>query len=127
MDLLLAERIDHGIRAIEDRDLVAELARRQMPLDICPHSNLQTGLFSTLSEHPINRLRLAGVPVSLNTDDPVVFEVDLWGEYWRAAEAFSWTHRELREIARTSVQSSFAPEAVKQRLLAEQAGLPDPL
>ena len=70
IEWLGADRIDHGVRAIEDPDVVALLAERQIPLGVCPTSNLVLGVYASMKEHRIERLRRAGVAVSLNTDDP---------------------------------------------------------
>ncbi len=75
VELLGADRIDHGVRAIDDPAVVALLAERRIPLGICPSSNLTLGLYPSLAEHPIERLRRAGVPVSVNTDDPALLGV----------------------------------------------------
>jgi adenosine deaminase len=116
IQLLGADRIDHGIRAIEDPKLVEELAKRQIPLGICPSSNVTLGLYPTLRDHPIEKLRRAGVPVSINTDDPALLGVCLENEYGRCAEAFAWSDDEIRGIARTSIVASFAAAETKSRL-----------
>jgi adenosine deaminase len=117
--LLGADRIDHGVRAIEDEELVKILADRQIALGVCPTSNLTLGLYKDLKEHPIDRLRRAGVPVSINTDDPALLRLDLPTEYARTAEAFAWDRETVRSIAETSIRASFANEDVKGRLLGE--------
>jgi aminodeoxyfutalosine deaminase len=76
-----AHRLRHGIRAVDDAELLAELAERQIVLDVCPTSNLRTGLVPDLSVHPLPELRDAGVLCSINTDDPVMFGTDLGREY----------------------------------------------
>jgi len=119
VELLGADRIDHGVRAIEDNSVVALLAERRIPLGICPSSNLTLGVYPSLRAHPIDRLRRAGVPVSINTDDPALLGVTLEGEYAACAETFGWTDAELRAVARTSIEASFAPAVLKQTLLAE--------
>ncbi len=121
IELLSADRIDHGVRAIEDPTIVALLAERRIPLGICPTSNLTLGLYPSLAEHPIERLRRAGVPVSVNTDDPALLGVSLEQEYATCAAAFGWSHEDVRAIARTSIEASFAPPAIKRDLLAELA------
>ena len=118
VDLLRVERVDHGIRAAEDPALVEELAARAVPLDICPTSNIQLGVVTSLTTHPIERLRAAGVPVSVNTDDPLLFGVSVTDEYLRCTEAFSWDPVVLGEVARTSIESSFAEPERKRWLLA---------
>src|SRR5207249_4180984 len=76
-----AERIQHGVRAVEDPALVAELAARGIPLAICPTSNLRLGVVRSLDDHPLRDLWASGVRVSVNTDDPGFFGCDLVGEY----------------------------------------------
>jgi len=119
VDLLGAERIDHGIRCIEDPTLVEELARRAVPLDICPTSNVVLGIVADLASHPLEALRRAGVPMSLNTDDPVLYGIDLVGEYERCAMTFGWGRAELGQVARTSIESSFADPDRRTRMLEE--------
>jgi adenosine deaminase/aminodeoxyfutalosine deaminase len=104
-----AERIGHGIRAVEDSRLVEHLRDRRIPLEICITSNLRTGAVATLDEHPIRKLFDAGVPVILNTDDPALFECTLASEYDLAARAFGFTADELRSIAANSLKYAFAP------------------
>jgi adenosine deaminase len=112
-----AERIDHGIRCLEDRDLTSEIAARGVPLDICPTSNVLLGVASSLAAHPVEPLRRAGVRFSLNTDDPWVYGIDLVGEYVRCADQFGWGRDVLVDVARTSIESSFADEDRRRELL----------
>jgi aminodeoxyfutalosine deaminase len=79
------DRIRHGIRAVEDAALLADIVDRGLVLDICPTSNLRTGVVSALREHPLPALRAAGVPCTINTDDPAMFGTDLGREYELAA------------------------------------------
>ncbi len=102
-----AERIGHGIRAIEDPLLVAHLRDREIPLEICITSNLRTGSVPSLREHPVKRLFDAGVPILLNTDDPALFECSLAGEYALAAREFGFTPEELAGIAANSRRFAF--------------------
>ena len=118
IDLLLAERIDHGVRAGEDPELVAELAARRIPLDVCPTSNLTLGLYPMLHSHPVEELRRAGVRVALGTDDPELLGGDLTHEYHSTAAAFGWDHDTVASVARTSIEVSFAPDDLKAELLA---------
>jgi adenosine deaminase len=103
---------------------VALLAERRIPLGICPTSNVTLGLYAGLAEHPIERLRLAGVPVSVNTDDPVLLAVSLPEEYRRCVEAFGWDATTLRAVAATSIEASFADAPVKQALRRRLAEWP---
>jgi aminodeoxyfutalosine deaminase len=81
LDALGADRIRHGIRAVEDAGLVRELAERQLVLDVCPISNLRTRAVTSLEAHPLRRLIAAGVPCSISTDDPAMFDTDLTRDY----------------------------------------------
>jgi adenosine deaminase len=118
VELLGATRIDHGVRAVEDPSLVAELVARGVPLDICPTSNVRLGVVESIRHHPVEPLRAAGVAVSLNTDDPLLFSTSVVGEYATCASAFGWDRATLAAIARTSIESSFAPPERRRELLA---------
>ena len=117
IELLGADRIDHGVRAIEDPELVAMLADRRIPLGICPTSNLALGVYPAIEDHPIDRLRRAGVLVSINTDDPVLLGASLVGEYALCSKAFGWSDEVLRTLARNSIDASFANADIKAGLI----------
>jgi adenosine deaminase len=119
VDGLGAERVDHGIRSVEDPALVAELAGRAVPLDVCPSSNVILGVVPSLAEHPVERLRAAGVRVSLNTDDPLLYGVDVPGEYLRCARQFGWDRATVAAVARTSIESCFADPDRRATLSAD--------
>jgi aminodeoxyfutalosine deaminase len=85
LDELHADRIRHGVRAVEDMGLVAELANRGTVLDVCPISNLRLGVVRSLEEHPLPRLVEAGIRCSISTDDPAIFDTDLTRDYEAAA------------------------------------------
>jgi adenosine deaminase/aminodeoxyfutalosine deaminase len=103
-----AERIGHGIRAIEDPRLVDHLRRNSIPLEVCITSNLRTGATPSLGEHPVRRLFDAEVPIVLNTDDPDLFGCTLTGEYALAADAFGFSPEELDRLAQNSFQYAFS-------------------
>ncbi len=117
VELLGADRIDHGVRAIEDPAVIDLLVKRGIPLGICPTSNLTLGVYPSLAEHPIDRLRRAGVSVSINTDDPALLGLKLENEYAACAKTFVWSDDDVRGIARTSIEASFASADVKRRLV----------
>lgn len=110
-------RIGHGVRAIEDPALVEELAERGTVLEVCPTSNVVLGVFGSFAEHPLRRLRDAGVRVTLGSDDPPYWDATIGGEYAVAGEAFGFGDEDLLAITRTAVEASFADLALKERLL----------
>ncbi len=99
-----ADRIGHGIRAADDPRLLAHLADRGIPLEICITSNVITGAVPSLEAHPVRRIFDAGVPVILNTDDPAMFNTTLVDEYMLAAHTFGFSADELRQLAEDSLQ-----------------------
>jgi adenosine deaminase len=113
LDVCGAERIGHGVRAVEDPVLVAELAARRIPLEICPTSNVCLGVFPDLASHPFDRLHRAGVPVTINSDDPPFFNTTLTDEYRKLGETFGYADGDLAAFALTAIESSFLPEAEK--------------
>jgi len=103
-----AERIGHGIRAIDDPDLMRRLRDEQIPLEVCITSNVCTGAVASLDAHPVRRLFDAGVPVTLSTDDPGIFESDLAAERRIAREKFNFTEAELAATEATAVRYRFS-------------------
>jgi aminodeoxyfutalosine deaminase len=102
-----AERIGHGIAAIQDPHLIRYLREHDIPLEICITSNLATGAVRRLEEHPLRRLYDAGVPIVLSTDDPGMFRCDLVDEYELAARCFGFSHPELQAIAENGFRYAF--------------------
>ncbi len=103
-----AERIGHGIRAIDDPLLIEHLREKNIPLEVCITSNVRTGAVSSLKDHPVRRLYDAGVPIILNTDDPALFECTLPGEYELARSEFGFTELEIAGLVKNSFSYSFA-------------------
>jgi adenosine deaminase/aminodeoxyfutalosine deaminase len=112
-----AERIGHGLTAIEDPELMTVLAERQIPVEICITSNLRTGCCHPLIAHPVRNYFDAGLMVTLNSDDPAMFGSDLEGEYVLARNEFAFTNEHLRELAANSIEASFLPAQRKVDLL----------
>jgi adenosine deaminase len=118
LDALGAERIAHGVRAVEDRALVQELARRRTGLDICPTSNLRLGVYPSLAEHPMAHLHASGVAVTVNSDDPALFDTTLNDEVAILATMFGLGVPAIDEILLNGVRQSFLPAAQKKCLEA---------
>lgn len=109
------ERVGHGVRAVEDRRLLEELVRRQLPLEVCPTSNLRTGVAPSMEDHPVRTLVEAGAFVTLNTDDPAMFDCTLAGEY-ALVEALGFDDDTMRMLAENAVDASWASPARKRDL-----------
>lgn len=116
---LAAERIGHGIAAVADDRLLAYLCERQIPLEVCPTSNVRTRSVPSLAEHPLPALVAAGVPVTINSDDPPMFATTLNQEYEIAAELLDLDHGGVADLARAAVNASFLDPGGKKQLLAE--------
>jgi len=116
LDIGRAERIGHGIRALEDPELVARLRDEQVPLEVCPSSNVVLDLVPSLAAHPLPALVEAGLVVTLNTDIPAITGRTLSAEYAAVRDAFGCTDAELAGFARAAVEASFAPPGTKTRL-----------
>ena len=115
-----AERIGHGISAIEDPVLIRHLRDHGIPLEICITSNLVTGVVKRVEDHPVRRLFDAGVPITLNTDDPAMFRCTLAGEFELAKTAFGFTNAELASIAEAGFRYAFEPRANSLRNAAHR-------
>jgi adenosine deaminase/aminodeoxyfutalosine deaminase len=106
-----AERIGHGIAAACDPELMRHLGERDIPLEICITSNLVTGVVARIEDHPVRRLFDAGVPITLNTDDPAMFGCSLTDEYRLAARQFGFSEGELRGIVENGFHYAFRGDA----------------
>jgi len=109
-----AERIGHGIRAVEDAALLRHLRDRGIPLEVCITSNVATGAVESLEAHPVRRLYDAGVPITLNTDDPAIFATTISGEYELAARQLGFSDAELRGIAENAFRYGFRSDQPSQ-------------
>lgn len=116
-----AERVGHGIRALDDPELIAELRDRRLPLEVCPSSNVVLGLVPSRSAHPLPRMVAAGLAVTLNTDVPSITGRTLTDEYAAVRSTDGAGDSELAELAVAGVDASFAPSTTQHRLRAEIA------
>ena len=114
-----AERIGHGTSAAQDPELLAHLAEHRIPLEVCPSSNVATRAVESLGQHPLPAFVAAGVPVTINSDDPPMFGTTLNREYAVAVDLLDLDERGVAGLARTAVEASFAPDDVRARVLAE--------
>jgi adenosine deaminase len=114
---LPVSRLSHGVRAIEDPALVERIAERGVVLEVCPTSNVATGVYAGYADHPLGALREAGVRITLASDDPPYFGATIGGEYRVAARDFGYDDAALHDVTRTAIEAGFADFATKQALL----------
>jgi len=119
LNLLKAERIDHGVQAVKDAALMRHLAEHQIPLTVCPTSNIKLRVFDTLRDHNLKALLDAGLCATVNSDDPAYFGGDLLDNYLLPMSALGLTPGHLYTLARNSLVASFAPKALKQQWLEQ--------
>jgi adenosine deaminase len=122
LDHIKPSRIGHGVRAIENLDLVKRIADEGVVLECCPGSNVALSVFPSFAEHPFPALKKAGCKVTLNSDDPPYFWTSLKREYDMAAEHFGMGERELLDVTRTAIEAAFVDRKTKQALLAKLKG-----
>ncbi len=116
---LRAERIGHGTSSARDPELLAHLAERRIPLEVCPTSNIATRAVRSLDEHPVKEFVRAGVLVTINSDDPPMFGTDLNNEYAVAARLLGLDERGLADLAKDAVEASFLDAPGKARITDE--------
>jgi adenosine deaminase len=115
LDRLRPRRIGHGVRSIEDGELVARLAAAGVHLEVCPTSNVQMALYPEVAAHPLQALRAAGVSVGVNTDGRTLSRLTLTREYERVAAAFGWTADDFRACNLAALDAAFGPPAALRR------------
>jgi adenosine deaminase len=118
LDVLHADRIMHGVRAIEDPRLVRRLVESDVCLDVCPTSNVMLSVAPSLAEHPLPRFLAARVPCSVNADDPLLFDTSILREYQLCRDALGLSDEQLAEVARSSLRGSSAPSTLTATALA---------
>ncbi len=126
LDRLRPSRIGHGVRSVEDPAVVTRLREGGVHLEVCPTSNVQTGVCEVLADHPIEALRRAGISLGVNTDGRTLCGVTLADEYAGLAEAFGWNEADARQSNRAAAEASFAPPEVKARVLMALGDRPVP-
>jgi len=119
LKLCHVERIDHGVRSIEDPELVRYLAEQQVPLTVCPISNVLLCVFPDMASHSVKQLMDADCVVTFNSDDPPMFSCDIRDEFREVSETFRLTTEEVLRVARAGWESSFLEPEEKARYLRE--------
>lgn len=119
LDVLGAERIDHGVRSLESPELVERLSRDRVPLTVCPLSNLALKVVDAIGEHPLPEMIDAGLVVTVNSDDPAYFGGYVADNYLALVEGFGFDRARLSQLAANSIESSFLDSDAKARLLEE--------
>lgn len=125
LDILQVERIDHGVRAAESPALMERLAREQVPLTVCPLSNVKLCVFPRLADHNLKTLLEAGLKVTVNSDDPAYFGGYVGRNYLETAAALGLSRAQLKQLAKNSLEASFVPQAVLDPWLLRLAAVPD--
>ena len=118
VDLLGADRVQHGVRAVEVDGLVERLAAESVCLDVCPTSNVVLSVVASIEEHPLGALLDAGVPCSVNADDPLLFGPNILEEYELCRSTLGFDDARMAAIARASILHGGAPGQVKEKALA---------
>ncbi len=119
LDLLYAERIDHGVRCMEDPDLVERLRAGRIPLTVCPLSNVALRVFPVLAAHPLRRMLEAGLCVSIHSDDPAYFGGSIAANFEAVHEVLGFNRTELVQLARHSISAAWLEESRRDQLLGE--------
>ena len=122
LDHIRPARIGHGVRAIENPDLVRRIAGEGIVLECCPGSNVALGIYGSFADHPFPVLKAAGCKVTLNSDDPPYFRTSLKREYDIAAEHFSMNEKALAAVTRTAIEAAFVDRKTRAALLARLDG-----
>lgn len=119
LEKLKVSRVDHGVRCIEDPELVEKLASERIPLTVCPISNVKLGVFNTIGEHNLKKLLDLGLCVTVNSDDPGYFGGYIFENYMAVTEALNLDKNDLYQIAKNSFDASFLSQEEKQKFIAE--------
>lgn len=117
IEVIHADRIGHGIHAMEDLNVVDLLARKKIPLEMCPTSNLQTGAITSLTQHPMLSFHRLGIPVTINSDDPSISNIVLTDEYIVACQGIGITFTMLKEMIMNAAHAAFLLPAERKKLI----------
>jgi adenosine deaminase len=115
------KRLGHGVRSIEDPALVEHLRQQQIHLEVCPSCNVQTDIFDTYADHPIDTFYRVGIPLSVNTDGRTLVNVTLNEEYEKLHQTFGWEAQDFYQCNTNALKAAFVPDDVRDKLLARLA------
>jgi adenosine deaminase len=116
LNFLQIDRVDHGVRAIEDRELVERLVTDQITLNVCPTSNVIVGLYDSVEENPIGRFIDAGIPVTVNSDDPNSMKITLSEEFMNVGSDLGWSVDDAVAVTRTAIDAAFCSQSDSNQL-----------
>ena len=119
INLLKVSRIDHGNRSLDDDQLIKYIAEKQIPLTVCPLSNLELKVVEDLRDHPLLQLMEAGVMVTINSDDPAYFDGYINENYKQIATALNFSKKQIAQLAKNSFKASFLPDRKKVKLISQ--------
>ena len=119
INLLKVSRIDHGNRSLDDDQLIKYIAEKQIPLTVCPLSNLELKVVEDLKDHPLLQLMEAGVMVTINSDDPAYFDGYMNENYIQIATALNFSKKQISQLAKNSFKASFLPDKEKEKLISQ--------
>ena len=119
INLLKVSRIDHGNQSLDDDQLIKHIAEKQIPLTVCPLSNLELKVVNDLKDHPLMKLMDAGIMVTINSDDPAYFGGYVNENYTCIASALNLSKRQITELAKNSIKSSFLPAGDKEKIIMQ--------
>jgi adenosine deaminase len=122
LDILHADRIGHGVRALDDPELLARLVEQQIPLEVCPTTNVHSGVVETFSVHPLPHLLSAGVMVTVNTDDPLISNVTLTDELRYSVSTFGLSWAQIQQLMLNAARAAFLPPSEREALVAKFQG-----
>tara|TARA_B100001013_G_scaffold340764_1_gene264396 strand:- start:3718 stop:4737 length:1020 start_codon:yes stop_codon:yes gene_type:complete len=119
INLLKVSRIDHGNRSLDDDQLIKYIAEKQIPLTVCPLSNLELKVVEDLKDHPLLQLMEAGVMVTINSDDPAYFDGYMNENYIQISAALNFSKKQIAQLAKNSFKASFLPDKKKEKLISQ--------
>ena len=119
INLLKVSRIDHGNRSLDDDQLIKYIAEKQIPLTVCPLSNLELKVVEDLKDHPLLQLMEAGVMVTINSDDPAYFDGYMNENYIQISAALKFSKKQIAQLAKNSFKASFLPDKKKEKLISQ--------